>query len=168
MTGLLGATLRRIPDPPGGRAAWTALAAGTAALIVFSSTQAFSERARGVSSGAGNLAHIPLFFALAWFTGRALRGARPRWAAILATTFGLANEIQQFFVPGRSASLLDLLVDAISAAAATAVLAGRRDRGILPLLLAAAGLALLGAWQRPDWDRALETLLGALAGRRPA
>ena len=56
--------------------------------------------------------------AMTW-PGRGLRGALTAW--LLATGFGLLDELHQAFVPGRSADILDLAADALGAAVAVIV-----------------------------------------------
>ncbi|MEQ1894711.1 MAG: VanZ family protein, partial [Planctomycetota bacterium] len=74
-----------------------------------------------------NLAHAPLFGTLALFTAalclRQREGGWPRWrpsraAAVVLVTmlYGLADEWHQSTVPGRDASLMDVLTDTVAAA----------------------------------------------------
>ncbi|MDH3645493.1 MAG: VanZ family protein [Gammaproteobacteria bacterium] len=61
-----------------------------------------------------NLLHMPLFGLLAWLWYRSLRGfGRPSAQAVALATlvsvlWGVLDEIHQFFVPGRFASLTDM------------------------------------------------------------
>lgn len=71
-----------------------------------------------------NLAHIPLFGILAWLwfrslgtwirNGRLLLGL----AFLLATGFGVLDELHQLHVPGRYASLTDIVLNSLGAALA--------------------------------------------------
>jgi len=66
-----------------------------------------------------NLLHIPLFAGLAWLWRSSLRawmgGAwRLTWCALLLTIgYGIFDEWYQMTVPGRYASLTDVLFDAM-------------------------------------------------------
>ncbi|ROR29657.1 VanZ family protein [Inmirania thermothiophila] len=83
-----------------------------------------------VAPGLQNLLHPPLYAALAWLWWRALtpRPAAAWIAAALAAAWGGLDELHQAAVPGRSASLLDAVLDAVGALAAA--LALRRRRGL--------------------------------------
>ena len=84
----------------------------------------------GVSDDVVNYTTHALSYAvLAWLVWRPLwEGvgrlpdvvvALPRWAAwLFAVAYALADEIHQAFVPGRTASLWDVLADALGATAA--------------------------------------------------
>jgi len=83
--------------------------------------------------------HLVEYAVLAWLNARALRrtrpGARP-WrlalgAAAIAISWGYLDEVHQAFVPGRDASLGDLVADAVGAAVGVAAHRGawRRWRG---------------------------------------
>lgn len=75
---------------------------------------------------ADKLFHALEYFGLGVLLARAIRGslrvARPLFAAAIALSFGVliagGDEFYQQFVPGRDASVLDLLADAIGALAA--------------------------------------------------
>ena len=72
-----------------------------------------------------NLAHIPLFAGLTWLliqtVGVGSRRGIPGWvysvAALGLALFALADEWHQSFVPGRSASLIDVVLDMMGAGA---------------------------------------------------
>ena len=112
---------------------------GTAAiawmgLIFYLSSLSGVEASQGLESGAvswlGDLrsyaAHIVLYAVLAALIQVALWGwsLKPqlRWvivAAVLASLFGISDEYHQSFVTGRSATLVDGLVDSIAAFASS-------------------------------------------------
>ena len=107
------------------RAPWFAAAFAHMAFIAWSSHRTW-EGSGPRFPGAGNLMHVPLYFALGLFTGAACGLGRVGpvgrcavmaavgWAAL----FGVTDEIHQGFVPGRTPSVQDALVDLLSAAAA--------------------------------------------------
>jgi VanZ family protein len=69
-----------------------------------------------------NLLHVPAYTLLAWLWWRALRlrGMESLRAAFLgaaiAALYGVSDEVHQYFVPGRTASVTDALLDALGAA----------------------------------------------------
>ena len=115
---------------------------GTAAiawmgLIFYLSSLSGTEASQGLESGAvswlGDLrsyaAHIVLYAVLAALIQVALWGwsleLQLRWAivaAVLASLFGISDEYHQSFVTGRSATLVDGLVDSIAAFASSTLL----------------------------------------------
>ena len=68
-----------------------------------------------------NLLHIPLFGILAWLWWRSLRGWIQQNRVLLLSAFlltagyGMADEWHQLQVPGRYASLTDMLLNAVGA-----------------------------------------------------
>jgi VanZ family protein len=81
------------------------------------------------------LAHGVAYALLVVLLGRALhgapRGVPPRLAvvaALLAVAYGAFDEVHQSFVPGRTASWLDLVADAVGASLGAAAMAARRPR----------------------------------------
>jgi hypothetical protein len=134
---------------------------------------------------SGNILHMPAFAVLAFFVLRAqvpLDGwwspaswpglrSPPGWRTLgIVIAFACIDETHQFFVPGRTCSVLDIVVDGLGA---VAVLtwpvrgAAGRPQGWMPLVLAvlsAVGIALLGYFDRILGDRALEDLLVLLGG----
>ena len=68
-----------------------------------------------------NLLHIPLFSGLAWLwcrtlEGRKWSGAKVAWLAFLLSLFyGMADELHQSFVPGRTANMADMLLNGVGA-----------------------------------------------------
>lgn len=117
------------------------IGSGTAAiawmgLIFYLSPLSEAEASQGLESGAlswlGDLrsyaAHIVLYAVLAALIQVALWGwsleLQLRWvivAAVLASLFGISDEYHQSFVTGRSATLVDGLVDSIAAFASSAL-----------------------------------------------
>ena len=117
------------------------IGSGTAAiawmgLIFYLSLLSGAEASQGLESGAvswlGDLrsyaAHIVLYAVLAALIQVALWGwsleLQLRWvivAAVLASLFGISDEYHQSFVTGRSATLVDGLVDSIAAFASSAL-----------------------------------------------
>ena len=86
------------------------------------------------------LVHVAEFAPLGFFVASFVlvrgRSARLRWArALVAATIaagiaGAADELHQWFVPGRSASVLDGVADAVGGAAGAALaIAWRAGRG---------------------------------------
>ena len=103
-------------------------------LIFYLSSLSGTEASQGLESGAvswlGDLrsyaAHIVLYAVLAALIQVALWGwsleLQLRWAivaAVLASLFGISDEYHQSFVTGRSATLVDGLVDSIAAFASS-------------------------------------------------
>jgi VanZ family protein len=87
--------------------------------------------------GIRKLAHFAEYLVLSVLLYRALRGSR-RWsprAALLALSiaglYSIADEMHQYFVPGRTAAATDCLIDVSGAAAGQGLLAlsGRAARG---------------------------------------
>ena len=79
-----------------------------------------------ISPGLQNLLHVPAYAGLAilWLwavPGRA--GARAAWlAAALCAAYGAGLEFVQAFVPGRTGSILDVLLNAAGSAAGLLVM----------------------------------------------
>ena len=73
----------------------------------------------GLEEIGGHLIVFGVLAALLWW---ALRGMGVRypatWALVLAVLYGVTDEYHQSFVPGRTMSLSDLMVDLIGASAA--------------------------------------------------
>jgi len=73
-----------------------------------------------------SVAHGLEYAMLAALLLRGLAGARWRgvtigaagWGVVLATLYGLTDEVHQRFVPGRTAEITDVVADALGAAAA--------------------------------------------------
>lgn len=100
---------------PGRRRLGWVLAALWAALIFWQSS---TSDAGGMLSlfpeGFDKVAHGGAFLVLSGFL--TLATGRPVLAALLATLYGLSDEVHQAFVPGRYSDPLDLLADAVGAA----------------------------------------------------
>lgn len=71
------------------------------------------------------LIHMAIFAVLAWLVYRGLRlRAVARWEVaawvtfLLCLVYGAADELHQYFVPGRSMDVYDLIADVIGAALA--------------------------------------------------
>jgi VanZ family protein len=90
-------------------------------------------------------AHLTEYFVFSLLVLRGIRGgrreSRPTWALVtIAIVFAYASldEFHQSFVPGRTASFYDVLIDttggalAQGAAALIALRAGQRERGAAP------------------------------------
>lgn len=85
---------------------------------------------------AVNLFHAPVFAVLAWLWCWALaawtrsRRARLLVAAAVCPAFGVVNELSQLFVPTRTASLGDVVADALGVAVGlgAVILIGRDPR----------------------------------------
>ena len=81
-----------------------------------------------------NLAHIPAYALLTWLWWRAFasRGGPRRRAALyaagIAVAYGALDEVHQFFVEGRYASVTDTLLNAAGAVLVVAVVYLRTRR----------------------------------------
>jgi hypothetical protein len=112
---------------------WTLLAIAYMALLFALSAvpdegkESLGRRILFVSPTVQNLLHVPAYALLTWLWFRALRHkgraavAAALIAAIIAIAYGGLDEIHQYFVPGRFASITDAL---LNAAGAVAVLGG--------------------------------------------
>jgi VanZ family protein len=78
----------------------------------------FAPGLPGLEEIGGHLTVYGVLAALLWW---ALRGSAVRypatWALVLAVSYGATDEFHQSFVPGRTMSLSDLMVDLIGASA---------------------------------------------------
>lgn len=84
---------------------------------------------------ADKLVHVALYAGLGFVCARAAQrgipGSRHRvyWVAwVTAVLYGVADELHQRFVPGRSADWRDLIADAIGAAIGVALVRARAAR----------------------------------------
>jgi VanZ family protein len=106
--------------------------------VIFGSSSIPSARLPHIAVwNADKLAHFGIYCILAFLIDRALR-AQTRFpllqsrhllfTVLLTTLYGLSDEIHQVFVPGRNASVYDLLADAAGALlfCAVSVLRSRR------------------------------------------
>jgi VanZ family protein len=76
-----------------------------------------------------NALHVPAYAGLSFLIGRGLRGPRRRAAllgAVLATAYGVTDEIHQMFVVGRTASVTDAFANALGAFAVAGWVALRK------------------------------------------
>jgi hypothetical protein len=92
---------------------------------IFVSSSIPSERLPHIAVwNADKLAHFGIYCVLAFFIDRALRvqtrfpllqSRHLLFTVLLTTLYGLSDEIHQVFIPGRNASVYDLLADAAGA-----------------------------------------------------
>ena len=114
------ARLRERLGGAGARPAWALL---FVVLLAWVLVAALSPEPRGPGLGLDKANHVAAFAALA-LSGLLAAGARARQAAWLATgllMLGIAIEIAQARIPGRSPELLDVLADAAGIAAGMAL-----------------------------------------------
>ena len=98
-------------------------------IFVVSSISGLGPIPGGVDDG---VAHALQYAVLAALLLRGLAGARWRGvkvraaalAVLLATLYGVTDEAHQWFVPGRTAEVTDLVADALGAAVAAGVICG--------------------------------------------
>ena len=98
-------------------------------IFVLSSISGLGPLPGGVDDG---VAHALQYAVLAALLLRGLAGARWRGvkvraaalAVLLATLYGVTDEAHQWFVPGRTAEVTDLVADALGAAVAAGVICG--------------------------------------------
>jgi VanZ family protein len=78
--------------------------------------------------GVQNALHVPAYAGLSFLMWRGLSGRRRAalLAALLATAYGVTDELHQMFVPGRMASVTDGLANALGAFAVAGWAALRR------------------------------------------
>lgn len=116
-----------------------ALAAGWMGLIWALSSRPPSDLSLGTPTGAwvSNLAHGPEYAGLALWLALAARRAGADvapaaraafWIVLFCAAHGVVDELHQATVPGRDASLLDVVTDVCGAAAAVFVLRAADDR----------------------------------------
>ena len=83
-------------------------------------------------------AHVTEYFVLSLLLARALHGTRPAdmpdagiifWGLFLSIVYAASDEYHQFFVPGRIASLRDMLIDSCGALAGSFVYWRHRTAG---------------------------------------
>ena len=108
----LGDNLRVALFSPIGRRGWTMV---MTLLAVFVASRALSTNPSGPAFAWDKANHAAAFAALAfagWFSFR--ETARPLfWISFTLLAFGVAIEIGQMYVPGRSADPLDVFADAV-------------------------------------------------------
>lgn len=111
------------PDAPSRLARWAPPLAWAALLFVLSHQA--GDSLPPLFEGADKLAHVALYAPLGFLLGRAVGVG---WLAVLlATAYGVSDEWHQVFVPGRSASLGDVVADAVGAALGAAAWSIRRS-----------------------------------------
>lgn len=113
---------------------WGPAIAGMAAIFMASSFPTVPRIARDVSD---LLLHFVAYAGLAVLVIRAI--ASGRWTRLTAGSFltawlvtagyGITDEVHQYFVPGRFASVADWIADALGAATALAIVASFRRTG---------------------------------------
>ena len=104
---------------PTGPRAW-APAVGMAVLIFLASSAPATDLPGGLPPGTDKLIHAFVYAVLGGLIARALwwRSQRPAAlqlagaAALLATLYGVTDEVHQLFVPGRHFEIADLIADA--------------------------------------------------------
>ncbi len=82
----------------------------------------------GLQSLASYVAHFVIYAALWTSLAWALGWRRPGLAFLMTVAYGAVDEIHQSFVDGRDATVVDLAVDALGAAAAWALAKRLRRR----------------------------------------
>ena len=118
---------------------WRAVICMTALFALSSVPQAASIDEHRVVRGEPtwqSLLHVPAYFILAWLWWRTFRtrkwtvAASVSTAVLLASIYGVLDEVHQYFVPGRFLSLTDVTMNLLGA-----VLGGAwalwRDRGFV-------------------------------------
>ncbi len=111
---------------------WAAVAVYAAAIFAMSST-AYPLGIQRLPPGVDKAIHAALFGGLAFTIWMALRSSAPRVSAVrlsmlavvIATLYGLSDEIHQSFVPGRAMDMLDVAADAVGACVAHATIVMR-------------------------------------------
>jgi VanZ family protein len=85
--------------------------------------------------GIDKVEHAAAYAVLAWLAIRGLRAAvlDPAWGAVLASLFGVSDEIHQAFVAGRSSDVFDWVADTLGALAALYLYRRLRDRRARPV-----------------------------------
>ena len=98
-------------------------------IFVLSSISGLGPIPGGVDDGVAHALQYAVLAALLLrgFAGARWRGVKVRAAALavlLATLYGVTDEAHQWFVPGRTAEVTDLVADALGAAVAAGVICG--------------------------------------------
>ena len=75
---------------------------------------------------AHNLLHVPAYFLLALLLFYSFGSRFLVWAFIAASVYGAFNECIQSFIPGRTASIMDMFLNAIGAGIAVFFLGKQR------------------------------------------
>ena len=84
-------------------------------------------------AGFDKVEHFAAYGVLALLACRAcaLSGLDPRWGLVIASFYGVTDEVHQAFVPGRSSDVFDWAADTLGAAAALFLFSMRRRRAAL-------------------------------------
>lgn len=106
---------------------WTPVVLYAAAIFALSSTARLPAPPTGLSD---KHVHFIVFGGLCVLLVRALAAGRwlqvtlriALWAALITTAYGASDEFHQYFVPGRSTDVDDLIADALGALAAAGLL----------------------------------------------
>ena len=98
-------------------------------IFVLSSMSGLGPIPGGVDDGVAHALQYAVLAALLLrgLAGALWRGVKVRAAALavlLATLYGVTDEAHQWFVPGRTAEVTDLVADALGAAVAAGVICG--------------------------------------------
>ena len=159
------------------RPVFALLAVTYAAFIWFLSSRTGKEIPAGLGGMSLSLLHIPVHGGLAVLLLGALRrevgrggwpGLRSTEGAItmlLGSLHGIADEVHQAFVPGRTCSLIDVLLDACGflLVLVLPVVAGKGRPGSWPLAVSVGLVAVLlgffGARWWPEVDGILQRLV---------
>jgi|YNPNPStandDraft_1061719.scaffolds.fasta_scaffold48673_3 VanZ family protein len=98
---------------------WAMVAAWMAMIFFLSAQPHLPDLAPGLPGVEEIGGHLSAYGILAVLLWRALRGAGSRapatWALLVTMVYGATDEFHQHFVPGRTATVEDLLVDLIGA-----------------------------------------------------
>jgi hypothetical protein len=132
------------------------LAVAWIALIWSLSSRAPSDLSQGTVLGAwiSNAAHGPEFAGLALWLALASRRAGADvaptkivaiWIVVFCVAYGVVDELHQGSVPGRDASIFDILTDLCAAVSAVTVLRSTRDRRQFVLAMVRGTVACLAA-----------------------
>jgi VanZ family protein len=114
-----------IVKPAEGRdsSVWWAAVTVYAVAIFFASSTPRPLGIQGLPPGVDKLIHAAVFGGLSLTVWRAMRCSAPRLspirlaalAGLIATLYGVSDEIHQWFVPGREMDALDVAADGIGA-----------------------------------------------------
>jgi VanZ family protein len=106
--------------------AWLAVAAWAALIFTLSAIPHLGTGLEGWDLVLRKAAHLAEYAVLGALLTRAVEAASPfhrgnaltwAWAWVLGAAYAASDELHQHFVPGRSASELDLLIDMVGVAA---------------------------------------------------
>ncbi|MCX7671012.1 MAG: VanZ family protein [Anaerolineae bacterium] len=98
---------------------WMAVAAWMAVIFALSAQPHLPDLAPGlpgVEEIGGHLVAYGILAVLLWWALRGTRSTTPAtWALVITMLYGVSDELHQYFVPGRTTTVDDLLVDLIGA-----------------------------------------------------